>query len=276
MRKTFRIRRQASPADAPYWQDFSYQTEDSGATVATALEDISRRTGTDDKCADSGQTRIPDSASARDAEQDTRPLAWEHSCLQKKCGACAMVIDGVPRLACDTRLSELKKEMVTIEPLRKFPVIEDLVVDRSSMMTRLKELSVWFDGDAKRSGEDMAFEASKCLQCGLCLEVCPNFAVGGSFSGMAAMAPMARLIAKLPDGQRKRLAADYERAVYEGCGKSLACRRGCPAGIDMDGLLARSNGAAVWRRWTAIHDRIGPRTVTAVEAIKAFSMAKRK
>lgn len=235
MKKILHIRRQASPTDEPYWQDFSYQTEDDGATVATALAEIAGRSADDFVEAQKGK--------------NDRPIAWEHSCLQRKCGACAMVIGGVPRLACDVRLSSLKKETVTVEPLRKFPVVEDLMVDRSTMMARLKELSVWYEGDAKVSGEQMAFEASKCLQCGLCLEVCPNFAVDGTFSGMAAMAPMARLIAKLPDSQRKKLSEDYQKAVYEGCGKSLACRDVCPAGIDMDGLLARSNGAAVWRRW---------------------------
>ncbi len=250
IKKVFHIRRQASPAEEPYWQDFPYQTEDAGATVATALAEIGARAAED-----STETRkqTEDGRAGGKQEnhkpQESRPPAWEHSCLQKKCGACAMVIDGVPRLACDTRLSELKQEVVTVEPLRKFPVVEDLKVDRSAMMARLKELSVWYDDEAKVSGEKMAFEASKCLQCGLCLEVCPNFVADGVFSGMAAMAPMARLIAKLPENQRKKLSTDYQRAVFEGCGKSLACRNVCPAGIDMDGLLARSNGAAVWRRW---------------------------
>lgn len=249
IKKVFHIRRQASPTEEPYWQDFPYQTEDAGATVATALAELAARpadlTETRKQTADGGTG----GRKGKRQRQEDRPLAWEHSCLQKKCGACAMVIDGVPRLACDTRLSELKMETVTVEPLRKFPVVEDLKVDRSAMMARLKELSVWYDGEAKATGEKMAFEASKCLQCGLCLEVCPNFAVDGVFSGMAAMAPMARLIAKLPENQRKKLSKDYQRAVFEGCGKSLACRNVCPAGIDMDGLLARSNGAAVWRRW---------------------------
>lgn len=265
IKKIFHIRRQASPTDEPYWQDFTYQTEDDSATVATALAEIARqsvddfveaqkriengRADDEDGVADERCVTADIGQAAMGTEKNVRPLAWEHSCLQRKCGACAMIIDGVPRLACDVRLSSLKKETVSIEPLRKFPVIEDLMVDRSTMMARLKELSIWYDGEAKVSGEQMAFEASKCLQCGLCLEVCPNFTVGDTFSGMAAMAPMARLIAKLPDSQRKKLSENYQRAVYEGCGKSLACRDVCPAGIDMDGLLVRSNGAAVWLRW---------------------------
>ena len=60
-------------------------------------------------------------------------IAWECSCLQKKCGACAMRINGVPRLACDTKIGDLKSKTVTLEPLKKFPVVRDLIVDR---MTR--------------------------------------------------------------------------------------------------------------------------------------------
>ncbi len=217
MNKSLRILRQMSKDDEPYWQEFRYETDDGSATVATALM--------------------------------TLPVTWEHSCLQKKCGACAMVINKVPGLACDTRLADLKGDTVIIEPLKKFPVIEDLLTDRRNMMDRLEELKVWFaDGADVSRGREMAFEASKCLQCGLCLEVCPNFHAEGKFGGMAAMAPLARLIAKMPDPQRKELGKNYKSAVYDGCGKSLACRDICPAGIDIEGLLVKSSAAAIWKR----------------------------
>ena len=216
MKKILHVRRQKSVEGKPYWEDFTYESEDETATVATALMEF--------------------------------PVVWEHSCLQKRCGACAMVINGQPRLACDTRLAECRGERVIIEPLRKFPVIEDLLVDRGSMMEKLKELSVWLEEDAMPVGEDMAFEAAKCLQCGLCLEVCPNFYAGGTFGGMAAMSPLARLMAKSSNGQIKSLAKNYWKGVYDGCGKSLACREICPAKIDMESLLVKSNGASVWKR----------------------------
>lgn len=216
MKKILHIRRQKAAGQKAYWEDFSYEGTEEAATVATALTGL--------------------------------PVAWEHSCLQKKCGACAMVINGVPRLACDTRLRDLRQEVVTLEPLRKFPVIEDLMVDRSAMMEKLKELEVWFTKEAAPDGEDEAFEASKCLQCGLCLEVCPNFYAGGQFGGMAAMAPMARLFSKLPEEQKRPVSQNYKKGVYQGCGKSLACRNICPAGIDMERLLVKSNAAAVWGR----------------------------
>ncbi len=233
IRKILRVRRQADPSSEPYWEDFIYETEYLSATVAGALLEL-----TEERRLQNSSQRLP-----------YRPVVWEHSCFQKKCGACAMVIDGKPRLACDTKLIECKGETVTLEPLRKFRVIEDLRVDRSSMMDRLKTLSVWLENDAKTSGEKTAFEASKCLQCGLCLEVCPNFYPEGKFGGMAAMAPLARLIAKSADGQRKDIRKAYRKGVYSGCGKSLACRDICPAGIEIEDLLIKSTAAAVWNRW---------------------------
>ena len=160
-----------------------------------------------------------------------------------------MVINKTPALACNTRLSEISTDVIRLEPLRKFPVIEDLLVDRSVMMQNLRRLSVWLEEEARTGSEEMAFEAARCLQCGLCLEVCPNFAAGGAFAGMAAMAPMSRLIARLSEGERKRIARAYQKGVYSGCGKSLACRDICPAQLPIEELLVRSNAACVWKRW---------------------------
>ena len=217
MKKILHILRRKNAEAKPYWEDFTYETTDEGATVATALA--------------------------------STPVVWEHSCLQRRCGACAMVINKTPALACNTRLSEISTDVIRLEPLRKFPVIEDLLVDRSVMMQNLRRLSVWLEEEARTGSEGMAFEAARCLQCGLCLEVCPNFAAGVAFAGMAAMAPMSRLIARLSEGERKRIARAYQKGVYSGCGKSLACRDICPAQLPIEELLVRSNAACVWKRW---------------------------
>ena len=95
----------------------------------------------------------------------------------------------------------------------------------------------------------MGYEASRCLQCGCCLEVCPNFDPEGTFFGMAAAVPVTRLLAELPASQREELSRLYREHVFEGCGKSLACRNVCPAGIDIDRMLVNSNAAAVWKRF---------------------------
>ncbi len=216
----------------PYRQMIDFETGDGNATVATALRQINS------------------DSTFRDINgEPVGEIKWESSCLQKKCGACAMVINGRPMLACDAKLSELG-EVITVEPLRKFPVVEDLIVDRSAVFESLKELKVWFDAQTKADERvsDTAYEASRCLQCGCCLEVCPNFCVDESFVGMSGAVPMSRLISALPKEQEKELYKTYRKRVFEGCGKSLACRNICPAGIDIDGLLVSSNAAAVWKR----------------------------
>ena len=219
----FEILRRENAESTPDWASFSYEPQDASETVATAL------------------TRLNEGLE--------QPIRWECSCLQKKCGACAMVINGVPKLACDAFLRDYKK--IRLEPLKKFPVIADLIVDRSAMRENLKTLRLWFEDTAHSSeaANDIAYEASRCLQCGCCLEVCPNFMVGGAFAGMAGGAPMARLLSELPEAQKQEASRLYREHVFEGCGKSLACRNVCPAGLDIDALLVNSNAAAVWKRY---------------------------
>lgn len=227
------ILRRAPGEKDSYIQTFFYEPEGPADTVATALAGLNAR------------------ESLRDEKgQEARPIRWECSCLQKKCGACAMVINGVPGLACDAPLRNYKGT-VRLAPLRKFPVIADLMVDRSIMQENLRNMRVWFNENAvlNEKASDVGYEGSRCLQCGLCLEVCPNFDPDGLFAGMSAAVPMTRLLAGAADADKKEAAEIYRSRVFEGCGKSLACRDVCPAGIEIGELLSQSNAAAVWNRW---------------------------
>ena len=218
---------------APWHQCIPFETADTNATVASAL------------------TAINADPSLRDTEgRPVTPIRWECSCLQKKCGACAMRINGVPRLACDAQLADLG-ETVRLAPLGTFPVVADLMVDRSGMMQQLRDMRLWLETSEPAADPDAlaaSYEASRCLQCGCCLEVCPNFYVDGDFYGMAAAVPVSRIVAEADEAQMADLRRVYRSHVYDGCGKSLACRDICPAGIDIEGLLVRSNAAAVWKR----------------------------
>ncbi len=225
MQYLFEILRRESAGASGYVQEIPYETADEDATCASALTQIN-------------------------AVLET-PVRWECSCLQKKCGACAMVINGNPMLACDAKLGAVqKKGRIRLEPLRKFPVIADLIVDRSILFENLRTLSVWLETDAAAEGKkaELAYEASRCLQCGCCLEICPNFSPGDTFFGMASFVPAARLIAELPPEDQQALRRAYRTHIYEGCGKSLACRDVCPAGIPLDRLLLHTNAASVWKR----------------------------
>lgn len=178
-------------------------------------------------------------------------IAWECSCLQKKCGACVMRINGMPRLACDTKIGDLKSKTVTLEPLKKFPVVRDLIVDRSVLRENLIALHNWLESEATKSRKtvDLAYDASRCIQCGCCLEVCPNFTAGESFFGAAAFVPASRILSQLPNGKKNDLVQEYGKHIYNGCGKSLSCHDICPVGIDVEHKLSNSNAVAVWKRF---------------------------
>ena len=159
-----------------------------------------------------------------------------------------MLINERPRLACDARVKEYPKGVIRLAPLRKFPVVRDLIVDRTSLYSDLGKLGSWLESDAVPDSSGDAYDASRCIRCGCCLEVCPNFYAGGEFFGASALVSSARLISEAGTDDTKRVTDAYKEHFYRGCGKSLACMNVCPAGIDTERLLVKSNAVAVWNR----------------------------
>ena len=231
MKYLLEIWRQKDKDTEGSYRTYLYETESVSVTAAAALSELNER-------------KVLTDTEGNASEK----IRWECSCLQKKCGACAMLIDGKPRLACDARLSESKKERIRLEPLRKFPIIADLTVNREVIFDELKQMQLWSASDIYTDDRNnsIMYEASRCLECGCCLEVCPNFVPGGDFYGMSAMVPASRLIAVMKGKSGKQFRREYGRVITDGCGKSLACRNICPAGIDIEGLMARSNAAVLW------------------------------
>lgn len=233
MNYTIRIKRQRSAQDTPYWQTFLCENE-GNASVADVLRELNARTPLCDV----------DGAPAQ-------PIGWECSCLVRKCGACAMRINGVPRLACSVFLRDVKNATIVLEPLSKFPLVRDLIVDRRVLFDRLKEMQVWLEGEAQKNPRthEARYQSARCLQCGCCLEICPNFCAEQSFGGAAAAVQAFRVLDQETDAAHKqRVAEQYRSVYYEGCGKSLACQDVCPAGIPVEELMVRSNAAAIWKR----------------------------
>lgn len=216
-----------------YYQSFNYETDDKSETVATLLNNLNLREDLVD-------------IDGNHADK----IRFKQSCLQKKCGACAMLINGKPSLACSVKLSEVGDDLL-LEPLKKFPVIEDLFVDRSIMRENLKKMNVYLDsqGIINEKRNELSYEASRCLQCGCCLEVCPNFMIDNGFTGMAAAMPTSRIINELNKKELKEISKEYSKHVYEGCGKSLSCVNICPAKIRIEDLLVNSNAIAIWKRY---------------------------
>ena len=127
------------------------------------------------------------------------PIEYSCSCLQGICGACAMVINSEPKLACKTFLNEektvIEDNQITIEPLSKFPLIKDLKVDRSILFDAMTECELWLENDSEYNPKDLDFEyeMSLCLMCGCCTEVCPNYKLG-DFVGAPATVSASKLV----------------------------------------------------------------------------------
>lgn len=166
-------------------------------------------------------------------------IAWECSCMQKVCGACGMIINGKPSLACCSFLE--KGDLLTIEPLTKFPVIEDLIVDKSIIFENLKNIQAWLEDDVEIGTEQhwqMRYDCAKCMKCGLCLEVCPNYEIGNRFFG-AVVAPEAYLVREHGNTQIQKA---FRTHFSAGCSKSGACELVCPAGIKTMSAIASMSG----------------------------------
>lgn len=182
-----------------------------------------------------------------------RPITWECSCEQGICGGCAMVINGRPRLACQTYCHELLEmdSVITISPLSKFPVICDLKVDRSALYELMKQMNLWLKEGAVTNEKSykLRYEASNCLMCGCCLEVCPNYSFGSIFSGMLGSAAITNLTLQSTKDTFKK---QYKSSVFEGCSKSLACQIICPMNIPMLEMTSSMNRMSVWKIWNLL------------------------
>ncbi len=166
--------------------------------------------------------------------------------FEGKCGACAMVINGIPALACTVFLKDIQRRgKITLEPLHKFPLIRDLKVDRQCIFDALKKRKVWLE---KKKTSDflwdyqLQYQSSKCLMCGCCLEACPNFSPGHTFEGAPLMVHLYKEIEQNEEGTHKtEMKEAYRKHFFRGCGNAMACKNVCPAKIALDDIQARIN-----------------------------------
>lgn len=144
-----------------------------------------------------------------------------------------MIINHVPALACGTFINPKETSELVLEPLTKFPVISDLTIDRPSIYQHQKEammyLGQWETPDAKEF--PVQYQAAKCLKCGLCLEVCPNYTGKGDRFFGAVLANEAYLLHSSTKDRKKEIKKQYNLHFATGCSQSLACRDICPMKI---------------------------------------------
>jgi succinate dehydrogenase / fumarate reductase iron-sulfur subunit len=176
-----------------------------------------------------------------------------------------MLVNGRPRQACSTLVRDLTGGgggTITLEPLRKFPVVRDLIVDRTRMFEGLLHVRAWnpIDGThdlgpaPQRSREEQAFAyaLSRCMTCGCCMEACPQFGPGVPFLGPAPLG-QAALFGLNPVG-RMNEAERLDRVMGVGgitdCGNAQNCVEVCPKEVPLTGALAVLHRSTT-RRWLA-------------------------
>ncbi|WP_168122970.1 succinate dehydrogenase iron-sulfur subunit [Paenibacillus sp. HB172176] len=228
----FIISRQDTPDSAPYTEEFEIPYRPN-MNVISGLMEIQRNPTTADG-------------------KKTAPVCWESNCLEEVCGACSMVINGKPRQACSALVDQLEQP-IRLEPMKTFPIVRDLVINRERMFNALKKVKAWIPIDGTydlgpgprmaESKRQWAYELSKCMTCGVCLEACPNVNDRNSFIGPAAISQV-RLFNAHPTGEmnkEERLDALMTDDGIEGCGNSQNCVRSCPKGIPLTTSIAAMN-----------------------------------
>jgi succinate dehydrogenase / fumarate reductase iron-sulfur subunit len=148
---------------------------------------------------------------------------------------------------------------IVLEPMTKFPVVRDLVVDRSRMFDDLKRIKAWIHLDGShelgpgprqsQENQETAYPLSRCMTCGCCLEACPQVGARSDFIGPAALS-LVRLYNLHPSGRMhaaERLDAVMGEGGVEDCGKAQNCVEVCPKEIPLVDSIATVARAATGR-----------------------------
>jgi succinate dehydrogenase / fumarate reductase iron-sulfur subunit len=187
------------------------------------------------------------------------PVAFDHDCREGICGACGMVINGqahgpIPKsTTCQLHMRTFQSgDTIVIEPWRakSFPVIRDLVVDRSAF-DRIQQAGGFVSvntGQAPeantllvgRDVQEVAMDAAACIGCGACVASCKNA------SAMLFVSAKVSQLALLPQGgpeRSRRVTGMVETMDHEGfgnCSNTYECEAACPAGVSVS-HIARMN-----------------------------------
>lgn len=191
--------------------------------------------------------------------EKTTPVAWECACLEEVCGSCSMLINGRPRQSCSAIIEDIIKEtksrVITLAPFTKFPLIKDLIVDRSSMFQNLKKVKAWVPVDRMYTSEygeripqnkqEAMYHYSTCMTCGCCSEACPQVNSHSSFIGPAPIAQVKRFNLD-PVGKglkRTRIRALMKKGGVSECGNAQNCVQVCPKQIRLTEAIADAGGS---------------------------------
>ena len=192
-------------------------------------------------------------------KEDKDPIAFDHDCREGICGSCSMFINGEAHgpwqqnTTCQLHMRAFKDgDTIVVEPWRSkaFPVIKDLIVDRSSF-DRIIQAGGYISvntGNAQdanslpidKKNADDAFMSAACIGCGACVATCVNG------SAMLFVSAKVNQLAQLPQGQPEResrvlnMVAQMDKEMFGNCTNTYACEVECPKGISVSNI-ARMN-----------------------------------
>lgn len=176
-------------------------------------------------------------------------LSYRSSCRMAVCGSCALMVDGVARLACKTFIRDYAdKGVVTLEPLENFPIERDLVVDIDDMIGKLESVHPFIIlQNACKAERECEVEPNRqtprqlekyrqfaqCVYCGCCYAACPQYKLNRDFIGPAALTLLWRYRQDSRDeGERLRSAVMGQENGVWACTSVGYCTEVCPKLVD--------------------------------------------
>jgi succinate dehydrogenase / fumarate reductase iron-sulfur subunit len=235
LRVQLKIKRKDDQNSPSYWEEFTVAYRPN-MNIISALMDIQRNP-------------------VNSKGEPVRSVVWDYNCLEEVCGACSMRINGKARQACSALVDRLEQPIV-LEPMSTFPVERDLVVDRNRMFDGLKAIHAWIPIDGTYAlgagpkispdAQQVAYEYSTCMTCGVCMDACPNVNEMSSYYGPYAMGQV-KYFNTHPTGaltKNKRMEAIIGEGGIAGCGNSQNCVKSCPKDIPLATAIAELNGEA--------------------------------
>jgi len=172
-------------------------------------------------------------------------LSYRFACRVGMCGSCAMLVNGVPRWTCRTRVAQVVGDggAMRLEPLRNFTVVKDLAVDMTAFFDKWRDANGSFEAGPQPADDfavvppstpaRQAAEAGiECIGCGICYSACDVVAWDPDYLGPAALNRAWTLLNDVRDrGQEARLVAVSGRSGCQACHTHMSCTTFCPKGI---------------------------------------------
>jgi len=205
-------------------------------------------------------------------------LAFRRACHHSSCGSCAIRINGVEKLPCITRVTDVwdGRNPVRLDPLRNFPIVSDLVVDVAGFFQRMSaaDMAMICEAEAFLPFTVDTFAVAdldpklvelpdnfsrfsrfeKCIECGICVSACPTMAADEKFLGPAGLAAIHQARKKTNDPVKVEHLlglADGEHGVWR-CHSAFECTEACPQAVDPAGKIMALRRELIARRFSRI------------------------